>query len=205
MEEALLAGGSLLSGLIQSGVQNQYNIAAVNAQNAYNAPAQQMARYTAAGLNPNLIYSQGSAGLQSAPVQFMTPEVDPVKIYSAAVAAKQARQGVEESKMRAELTHYRSLEADNIRRFNALKREAEVPYIDRNAQYQSGLLRQSLRNATLNAGTARRHQMLQEADLKLKGQQANMGALNLQSAEAIDPKVRKYLDYFFSGFRALKP
>ena len=31
-------------------------------QNAYNSPSSQMARYTAAGLNPNLIYGQGSNG-----------------------------------------------------------------------------------------------------------------------------------------------
>lgn len=33
-----------------------------NLQNKYNSPASQMARFSEAGLNPNLIYSQGSAG-----------------------------------------------------------------------------------------------------------------------------------------------
>lgn len=33
-----------------------------NAQNEYNTPSSQMARYRDAGLNPNLIYGQGSAG-----------------------------------------------------------------------------------------------------------------------------------------------
>lgn len=33
-----------------------------NKQNAYNTPAAQMSRYTDAGLNPNLIYGQGSNG-----------------------------------------------------------------------------------------------------------------------------------------------
>ncbi|AXH77710.1 MAG: DNA pilot protein [Microviridae sp.] len=33
-----------------------------NKQNAYNSPASQMARFKAAGLNPNLIYSQGNSG-----------------------------------------------------------------------------------------------------------------------------------------------
>lgn len=33
-----------------------------NAQNAYNTPSAQMARYRDAGLNPNLIYGQGSSG-----------------------------------------------------------------------------------------------------------------------------------------------
>lgn len=37
---------------------NQMNIENWNLQNAYNTPEAQMARYAAAGLNPNLIYSQ---------------------------------------------------------------------------------------------------------------------------------------------------
>lgn len=37
---------------------NQMNIANWEMQNAYNTPEAQMARYAAAGLNPNLIYSQ---------------------------------------------------------------------------------------------------------------------------------------------------
>lgn len=36
-------------------------------QNAYNSPQQQMARFQAGGLNPNLIYGQGNAGNASAP------------------------------------------------------------------------------------------------------------------------------------------
>jgi len=37
-----------------------------NMQNAYNSPEQQMARYQAAGLNPNLIYGSGSASAGNA-------------------------------------------------------------------------------------------------------------------------------------------
>lgn len=39
-------------------------------QNEYNTPANQMARFGAAGLNPHLIYGQGNPGNQSAPVQY---------------------------------------------------------------------------------------------------------------------------------------
>lgn len=38
-----------------------------NKQNAYNTPAEQMARFRDAGLNPNLIYSQGTPGIASSP------------------------------------------------------------------------------------------------------------------------------------------
>ena len=39
-------------------LQNQWNIDQWNRENAYNSPASQMARYKAAGLNPDLIYGQ---------------------------------------------------------------------------------------------------------------------------------------------------
>lgn len=42
--------------------QNEYNYKMWQEQNAYNSPAAQMARYQEAGLNPMLIYGQGSPG-----------------------------------------------------------------------------------------------------------------------------------------------
>lgn len=42
--------------------QNEYNMRMWQMQNEYNTPANQMKRYLEAGLNPNLIYSQGNAG-----------------------------------------------------------------------------------------------------------------------------------------------
>ena len=52
-----------------------------NMQNSYNSPQEQMKRFQAAGLNPNLIYGQGNAGNAGSittpdvqPAQFRTPE-----------------------------------------------------------------------------------------------------------------------------------
>lgn len=42
--------------------QNEYNLQMWNMQNAYNTPANQVERLRAAGLNPNLFYSQGNVG-----------------------------------------------------------------------------------------------------------------------------------------------
>lgn len=53
--------------------QNDANQAAIDRQNAYNTPASQMARYAEAGLNPNLVYSQGNSGNQSGISQY--PEI----------------------------------------------------------------------------------------------------------------------------------
>lgn len=46
-------------------LQNQWNIDQWNRENAYNSPAAQMARYKAAGLNPDLIYGQSNLSAAS--------------------------------------------------------------------------------------------------------------------------------------------
>lgn len=49
-------------------MQREWDLEMWNKQNEYNSPAKQMERFKAAGLNPNLMYSQGSSGLaNSAP------------------------------------------------------------------------------------------------------------------------------------------
>lgn len=46
--------------------QNEYNIQMWNMQNEYNTPANQMKRYREAGLNPNLIYGNGTSSAGNA-------------------------------------------------------------------------------------------------------------------------------------------
>lgn len=46
-----------------------------NAQNMYNSPQAQMARYAEAGLNPHLIYGQGSSGNASSPPAYQPPDI----------------------------------------------------------------------------------------------------------------------------------
>lgn len=48
----------------------------IRQQNLYNSPAEQMKRFTDAGLNPNLIYGQGSSGNQTAIPKYQRPEQD---------------------------------------------------------------------------------------------------------------------------------
>lgn len=54
-------------------LQNQYNIDMWNRQNEYNSPLQQMNRLKEAGLNPNLMYSQGNVGNASSAPQMSAP------------------------------------------------------------------------------------------------------------------------------------
>lgn len=73
---ALIQGATQMGGNVLSNISNIYqqnrafshNKEMWNLQNAYNSPAMQMQRYKEAGLNPNLIYGQGSSGnAQQAP------------------------------------------------------------------------------------------------------------------------------------------
>lgn len=62
-------------------------------QNAYNAPVQQMARYRAAGLNPNLIYGNGSssAGTASSIAPYQSQHVSASDLLNAAQAVMNMR------------------------------------------------------------------------------------------------------------------
>ncbi|MDR0692493.1 MAG: hypothetical protein LBF69_05600 [Prevotellaceae bacterium] len=51
-----------------------------NKQNAYNTPAAQMQRFSQAGLNPNLIYGQGSSGNAQSVGNYQRANVSPEKL-----------------------------------------------------------------------------------------------------------------------------
>lgn len=130
--------------------------------NAYNTPAAQMARYSAAGLNPNLIYGQGTPGNQPSPVAFNAPDIDPVKIFN-------AHQAYIESRARTDVHRQRGMAMDMLRVYNAHKLEAEKPYWGVNAKYSSNLMKQQLVNAVLHGGSERRRQMLMDIDREIRG------------------------------------
>ena len=59
---------------------NEWNMQQWQRENEYNAPAQQMARLEAAGLNPNLMYSQGNTGTASKLTAEVPQGVAPAKV-----------------------------------------------------------------------------------------------------------------------------
>lgn len=78
---AVQGGFGILGSLINYGLnkklaaqQNQYNIDMWKMQADYNSPQAQMQRFQEAGLNPNLIYGQGSNGNMSQAPQMVTPQ-----------------------------------------------------------------------------------------------------------------------------------
>lgn len=68
----------------------QRSVAMWHMQNAYNSPAEQMKRFGAAGLNPHLIYGQGSAGNSSSTPNYQPPNIQyryAAPAYGAAVGS----------------------------------------------------------------------------------------------------------------------
>lgn len=59
-------------------LQQQYAVDNWNRENNYNKPQAQMKRLSAAGLNPDLIYGNGAAGLQAGPTAAPTAPASPM-------------------------------------------------------------------------------------------------------------------------------
>lgn len=76
--------------------QNQMNIDQWNRENEYNSPAAQMARYSAAGLNPDLIYGQSNLAANSPTLTAGTPKqsANYAESQAAAVSAAASLQQV---------------------------------------------------------------------------------------------------------------
>lgn len=138
--------------------------------NAYNSPVQQMARYGQAGLNPNLIYSQGGAGLQSSPAQFVSPEIDPIKIWSSAEAVK-------ESRTRQRANYWKSRVTELLADYQQAKNHQMIDpdglgdYTTRmgiNAHYQTAIMRQQIHKTAAQVQNLEDVQKLMKADLDIK-------------------------------------
>lgn len=73
--EAIAARRQLRHNKSLAAFQHANNRQLLQQQLEYNTPKNQMARYKDAGLNPNMVVSQGSAGNQSAPLSY--PDIKP--------------------------------------------------------------------------------------------------------------------------------
>lgn len=90
-------------------IQGRHNKSLARFQNAYNTPSAQMQRFRDAGLNPNLVYTQGSSGNMSpiTPTNWQSAIGDaPARFTQSELAQTQAdvgQQKVEESKIKQEV------------------------------------------------------------------------------------------------------
>lgn len=115
---ALVSGGTAAAsgifGLGQALLNQHFNVKNWERQNEYNLPVNQMARFRAAGLNPNLIYEKGDAGNASsiAPFQMKANPVQDALGMMSAVKSLQLQEA-ERRKLAAEAT---STELDGVRK-----------------------------------------------------------------------------------------
>lgn len=128
----------------------------IREQNEYNSPVNQMARYKAAGLNPNLIYGQIDGGQQSeiakfTPPQVQTPDYSNLTNFSDAIQLflQEKKVGAEVEAINAQTQRYRE----------------ETRSLMLRNQWEAFLSGQSNPDNTFS-GSRR----LQEYDLKLKSQ-----------------------------------
>jgi len=119
------AGGGLNA--ITQGFMNRrsrkWSLEMWNRQNAYNTPAAQMQRFRDAGLNPMLMYSQGSGGLAPAvpDAKFENPRPGDAISSGAAVAMS----GIYDLEIKKEQANNLKLQADVLREEALLKKEQQ--------------------------------------------------------------------------------
>lgn len=100
-----------------------------NRQNEYNSPASQMARYQEAGLNPNLIYGQGSSGNAVSLPHYQAPEYRPSKTgFDISVITNVLSQYMEVANM---------AQQNKILEAEARIRQADALYAENNAWYKN--------------------------------------------------------------------
>ncbi len=96
--------------------QYEKNLEAWNMQNEYNSPASQMARFRAAGLNPNLIYGSGSAnsGNATSVPQYSAPRLSAYTDFSREATALS---GLMDQVLKAAQVNKTEQETDNLKQY----------------------------------------------------------------------------------------
>lgn len=186
---AIAAGGAIISSF-QNWRARKINENYVRQQNEYNSPRSQMSRYQAAGLNPNLIYSQGTPGQQSeslrAPEAMSRVGTDAIQAYNSSSLAQSQVASREAQTTRTEvLTQIDKLKAEVISRnpilnddalnaiINTLKSTADIKASDaairQNDKFFSDATRQLQANKIFNEVELLEQKFkLGEMDMKIK-------------------------------------
>lgn len=178
------AGGAML----QIGLQNLWNKKNVDAMNRYNSPASQMQRYQAAGLNPNLIYGQGTPGNQTVLPEITAPSFSFMPFAMKAIAFENLkRQGkILENQSKEQEARILNLYSKTrnqdlqgvLSRLKAQELDARSPYFSQMAKYQA------------DAATQKLKMMLKDLDLK------SATHLNLQMDNLIKRDVHTEKAYY---------
>ncbi|AKI26874.1 DNA pilot protein VP2 [Microviridae Bog1249_12] len=183
-----LSGGltGIVGNVAQTFLQNNLNQNAINQQNEYNSPVQQMARLKAAGLNPNLIYgSGGNVGNQPTPADVTAPTINPQESISAAlgISAAKKQNALLDQQLLNLKSQKRQIDANEgwvqqrtlndtlqygLMHLRGLSEEAKQPFFDQNAKYSSEAMKLNLGKLASEIGLkgAQRQSVLKDLILK---------------------------------------
>lgn len=178
----------LIAGAGSSILQNVLNRASTREQNEYNSPASQMERFRDAGLNPHLIYSQGSAGNQPSATQYESPDINPYMGAAKFLAIEGARK---RNAMMDQQGHVLDAQEDYLRTktqtesFQSLikqlmwqREQFSSRFYDENTRHQSEALNQQVLK------------LISEINFK------NAAKLNLDADRTLKEDVHTEKDYF---------
>lgn len=181
---AITAGAQIISSLLQ----NHFNKKAVRDMNQYNSPHEQMLRYAEAGLNPNLIYGQGSPGNQSQPVQYDVPFIDPMALKNKAMALELMDQQKRQNEANIGLTYSKQFNEDYkaiVSRFKGLEMSSKSPYFGEMAKYSRDAQKLRLRQTLADISNKKATLLNLQMDNQIKQQ--------IQSEKAFYKKMREDL------------
>lgn len=221
-------GGEILGGVLNNVQQNKANNANMelakysfdrnlemwNKQNEYNTPKNQMARYTEAGLNPNLIYSQGTPGVASNAPQYQAPEIRKYQNFgnlgtvSAVQLAQQQRQvdstvALQAAQAASEKARARNIEADtNVKSIDHLSRLLKYGIDKETRSAVVGSILQNLENLKktgdnidsqtgLNKSRAR---VESQKEIGLKYENETLNPIKKRQMEADIAKTRQWIN-----------
>lgn len=117
------------------------NMEAWHLQNQYNSPEAQMARFKSAGLNPNLIYEKGSAGMSSSVPVFQKPEQS--AHFKQVIDMPQVLSAYQDFAIKnAQLDNLKAQR--RVIEAQALKGEAEKEYYGDNAMFKNSMMQSNM-------------------------------------------------------------
>lgn len=153
---------SVIGGVVNTLATNRANRKAVEEQNEYNTPVNQMQRLSEAGLNSNLMYQQGNTGNQSSPREVTDfdraasalTSIGPLLLQEKQLANDTSRLQLQQQQF--EETKRRNAEQFNLWRSNARYndfrskfQDLQNNFFDKTQSYQARLLEQRWANLAL--------------------------------------------------------
>lgn len=172
---AIGAGVGAIGGLADTLIQNRMNRRNQDRQNAYNSPAAQMQRYREAGLNPNLIYSQGSPGNQPGVVSTESPvgKINALDTLARMYAIEDLKQGIELKKDQGAAirqgTYNATLDAV-VKRAAGTQAQALAEYAPELSKYQVEGKRAAVRKLIVDADVNQLRGLNFQLDRELKSE-----------------------------------